>query len=46
MLSETTRRVPLDYQGATPGYAELSVARFLAKNTTARLGSLFVNPVR
>ena len=38
-------RVPLDYLGGTPGYANLSVGRLLAKNTTAKLGSLFVNPV-
>ncbi|KAF8605939.1 hypothetical protein BDV93DRAFT_604946 [Ceratobasidium sp. AG-I] len=36
--------VPLDYLGGTPGYADLSVGRLLAKNTTAKLGSLFVNP--
>lgn len=36
--------VPLDYQNKTPGHANLAVGRLLAKNTTARLGSLFVNP--
>ncbi|KAG8734351.1 hypothetical protein FRC12_018548 [Ceratobasidium sp. 428] len=36
--------VPLDYQNKTSGYANLSVGRLLAKNTTSRLGSLFVNP--
>ncbi|KAG8748339.1 hypothetical protein FRC10_005886 [Ceratobasidium sp. 414] len=36
--------VPLDYQNKTSGHADLAVGRLLAKNTTARLGSLFVNP--
>ncbi|KAG8680216.1 hypothetical protein FRC08_016451, partial [Ceratobasidium sp. 394] len=36
--------VPLDYQNETSGHANLSVGRLLAKNTTARLGSLFINP--
>ncbi|KAG9099145.1 hypothetical protein FS749_001998 [Ceratobasidium sp. UAMH 11750] len=36
--------VPLDYQNGTSGHANLSVGRLLAKNTTARLGSLFINP--
>ncbi|KAF8605942.1 alpha/beta-hydrolase [Ceratobasidium sp. AG-I] len=36
--------VPLDYQNKTPGHANLAVGRLLAKNTTARLGSLFINP--
>ncbi|KAG9074210.1 hypothetical protein FRC06_010842, partial [Ceratobasidium sp. 370] len=36
--------VPLDYQNETLGHADLAVGRLLAKNATARLGSLFVNP--
>lgn len=36
-------QVPLDYNNVTVGNASLSVARFLATNST-RLGSLFLNP--
>ncbi|KAG8750525.1 hypothetical protein FRC12_012841 [Ceratobasidium sp. 428] len=36
--------VPLDYKNEKLGHANLSVGRLLAKNRTARLGSLFVNP--
>ncbi|QRV74200.1 Abhydrolase domain-containing protein [Ceratobasidium sp. AG-Ba] len=36
--------VPLDYANESVGHADLSVGRLLAKNTTSRLGSLFVNP--
>lgn len=36
--------VPLDYQNKTPGHANLAVGRYLAKNSTHKLGSLFVNP--
>ncbi|CAE6402052.1 unnamed protein product [Rhizoctonia solani] len=36
--------VPLDYQDESLGHADLSVGRYLAKNKTSRLGSLFVNP--
>ncbi|KAG8707413.1 hypothetical protein FRC09_001837 [Ceratobasidium sp. 395] len=36
--------VPLDYKNESLGHANLSVGRLLARNRTARLGSLFVNP--
>ncbi|KAG9124405.1 hypothetical protein FRC07_011734 [Ceratobasidium sp. 392] len=36
--------LPLDYRNRSIGYANLSVGRLLARNKTARLGSLFVNP--
>ncbi|KAF8605941.1 alpha/beta-hydrolase [Ceratobasidium sp. AG-I] len=36
--------VPLNYQDETRGYANLSIARLLAKSATDKIGSLFVNP--
>ncbi|CAE7232071.1 unnamed protein product [Rhizoctonia solani] len=36
--------VPLDYHNKSLGHANLAVGRYLAKNRTSRLGSLFVNP--
>ncbi|CAE7232063.1 unnamed protein product [Rhizoctonia solani] len=36
--------VPLDHHNKSLGHANLAVGRYLAKNRTSRLGSLFVNP--
>ncbi|KAF8677373.1 alpha/beta hydrolase fold [Rhizoctonia solani] len=36
--------VPLDYHNESLGHADLAVGRYLAKNKTSRLGSLFINP--